>query len=93
MIVIKVELHSAITGRVKRLGTMMIANTGTGDKSRGTYMGEVYRADNPWPDCSPPRSKGRLRPPAFRAGTVTGHARKALPVWTLVRKMLEAMEY
>lgn len=93
MIVVKVELHSAITGRVKRLGTLMIANTGTGDKSRGTYMGEVYRADNPWPDGSRRRSEGRLRPLAFRSGTVTGHARKTQPVWSLVRKMLEAMEY
>ena len=37
MIVIKVELHSAITNKVTLLGTAIIHNLATGTKERGDY--------------------------------------------------------
>lgn len=44
MIVIKIELHSAITGKVTPLGKMHIANAGTSkDPNVGHYLGGVFR--------------------------------------------------
>lgn len=37
MILVKLELHSAITGKVTSLG-MMIANDGTGSRESGNYV-------------------------------------------------------
>lgn len=38
MLVVKIELHSAITGRATLLGSMIIANTGTSsDPKRGGF--------------------------------------------------------
>jgi hypothetical protein len=37
MIVVRVELHSAITGQVQELARMDIVNDGTGSKQRGNY--------------------------------------------------------
>jgi hypothetical protein len=31
MLVVRVELHSAVTGKVTELGRMIVANDGTGD--------------------------------------------------------------
>jgi hypothetical protein len=42
VIVVKVELHSAITGEVTEIGRMLIANTG-GTKKRGDYTAKVLR--------------------------------------------------
>lgn len=89
MIVVKVELHSAITGRVSRIGTVRIANVG-GSKTRGDYQCESFRAGELWPDK---RHRFRLRPAAVRSGEVKGHARKREPVLSLVRKALESMNY
>jgi hypothetical protein len=75
MIVVTVELHSAITGRVSRLGGMVIANDGTGSKSRGNYDAQLVSRNG---------AKGR-------AARVEGHAREALSVWVLVGKAIAAL--
>lgn len=82
MIVVKVELHSAITGDVTELGRMHIANDGQRtleDRTRGTYDGKTL-------------VKGRPHQ-AARTGKVVDYPRDALSVWCLVRRMLEAMLY
>lgn len=38
MIVVKVELHSAITGKVTTIGAATISNTGAGSKTSGNYV-------------------------------------------------------
>lgn len=86
MIVVKVELHSAIDGRVETLGTAIIDNVG-GSTTRGNYR---VRA---WPKGSlDPRRLLMSRKP-HREGAVNDHRRLAEPVWSLVRKALEAMRY
>lgn len=42
MLVVRVELHSAITNKVTDLGTMVIDNVG-GTSSRGNYRTRTYR--------------------------------------------------
>lgn len=42
MLVVKVELHSSITGEITELARLIIANDGTGDVKKGNY--NVYRA-------------------------------------------------
>ena len=81
MIVVKIELHSAITGKVTRLGEAVIYNDGTGTNSRGNYVarfskkGQSYHAalTKPW-----------------REAHVIGFARLRLQAWYLVRDALHA---
>lgn len=47
MIKITVELHSAITGRVTKLGEAAIWNDGTGTDRRGNY-GAWYKGKRTW---------------------------------------------
>ena len=88
MIVVRVELHSAITGKVEELARMVINKTG------GTHTIRDYRAralrgrsraalDRAW--------DFQLKP--TREGHVYGHSRLALHVWHLVAKALSSMEY
>lgn len=87
MIVVKVELHSAITGQRTELARMMIDNIG-GDTKVGDYRARTYRG----------RSEQTLDQ-AMRNGTTTregrvlGHRRLALHVWHLVAKALTGMGY
>ena len=41
MIVVKVELHSAVTGQVSVIGSMVIANDGSGTSDIGNYEGAI----------------------------------------------------
>ncbi len=81
MIVIKMSLLSAVTGKHSDLGSMIIVNQGTGTNARGNYRGKTIRKN------------AKLDSAAVRQGEVNGHARNAEPVWTLLRKMLEDMGY
>lgn len=52
MLVVKIELHSAITGQVTTLATGKIVNTGTGSSDRGNYRVELRDAANRvWKTC------------------------------------------
>lgn len=44
MVVIKAVLHSAITGKEKVLGEVLVINDGTGTKQRGNYNVVFRRA-------------------------------------------------
>ena len=81
MIVLKMTLASAITHKQTDLGTLVIVNDGTGSDARGSYRGKTLRKN------------GRLDSAPVRQGSVRNHARKAEPVWSLVRKMLVDMGY
>lgn len=78
MIVVKLELHSALTGQVREIGRAHIFNDGTGTRGTGNYGVRVLR-------------KGTQR--VQREGRVEKHPRLSAPVWSLLRKALEAAGY
>lgn len=90
MIVVRVELHSAIDGRTEDLGTLVIDNVG-GTRTRGDYRCRMYRKG----DAERVGGARRLIPLAkpIREGRVEGHARLAEPVHGLVAKALKEMGY
>lgn len=75
MILVKLELHSAITGKVTPLGTMVIANDGTGSRESGNYIAGLVSKD------------GRRG----RQAKIAGHRRLSLSIWVLVAKALRAL--
>jgi hypothetical protein len=80
MIVIKVELHSAVTGRITQLGKMIIANDGKSyDPNIGSYDGVVLRK----PDFKI----------VTRMGRIESHKKHAETIWHLIGKMLSNMGY
>lgn len=81
MIVVRVELHSAITGKVTEIAKMRISNDGTGNGPRGNYdVATLRKGDS---DHSAP----------LRAGRVEGHARLSYHVWKLVARALAAVGF
>ena len=81
MLVIRVELHSAITGQVKEIARMTIANTRKNEDhpEKGDYVGKIYKS---------PKFQA-----VIRRGEVFNHSRLYYSVWTLVGKMLKDMGY
>ncbi len=74
MIVVKIELHSAVTHRVTTLGQINIANDGTGNGTHGNY--DVRLIDK----------NGRV----FKRGRVLRFPRVTRSIWTLLRLALAA---
>lgn len=88
MIVVRVELHSAINGEITELARMIIANDGTGTTATGQYYGVTLHG----------RSKEQLDAAlkakrVTRRGHVEDYPRQALHVWHLVGRMLANMGY
>ena len=73
MIVVKVELHSAVTGIVSEIGRTILVNDGTGTRSRGNYHVAVMR-------------KGSRQ--TLRNGRVEDYPRLSYNVWRLVSRAL-----
>ncbi len=72
MLVVKIELHSAVTGEVKTLATGKIINTGAGTPTQGDYRVELKdAAGRPW-----------------KSGTVRNFPRKRLLAWDLLARAL-----
>lgn len=83
MIVVRVELHSAVTGQVSELARMNICNVG-GTATKGDYQCETLRG----------RSKKDLdRRTVQRSGSVRNYPRLAIHVWHLVARALVSMGY
>lgn len=83
MIVVKVELHSAVTGKVTELARMIIANVG-GTSTRGDYRCVSFTG----------RSKEALdKQVPNRTGSVKNYPRLSLHVWHLVSRALTSMGY
>lgn len=78
MLVVKIELHSAITGRVSELGRMQISNTGKGSYDRGDYAVEVLRRS------------GVTGGAVTRTGEVKNYPRLSYNVWRLVSRALRS---
>ncbi len=72
MLVVKIELHSAVTGEVKNIATGKIVNTGAGTSTQGNYRVELKDAlGRPW-----------------KSGVVEGFPRKRLLAWDLLTRAL-----
>ena len=85
MLVVTIDLHSARTGKKKNLGTIIIANDGTGTDTKGNYWGRAYRAGMNLSEWS------RKRP--IRQTEVKGHPRMKFAVWHLVTEVLINLGY
>jgi len=85
MLVLKLELHSAVTGEIIHLGQMIIANDGTGDRNTGNYDVKLGKKGNT--DLKATYVK------PMRSGKVEGHKRLAENVWSLVGKALRAVNF
>ena len=84
MIVVRVELWSAITGARTELARMHIANDGAGSDRRCNYDGQTFVG----------RSTAELdKRRVSKRGRVPNWPRHDLHVWNLVARMLEAMGY
>lgn len=84
MIIVRMTLLSANTGKETDLGTLVLCNDGTGTDARGNYTGRTIAKN-----AKPPI----LENSAVRKGYVFGHPRKAKSVWNLVCTMLTEMGY
>lgn len=87
MIVVRVELWSAIDGRKTELARMHIANDGRatiGNPRLGDYQGETFIGRD-----RTALDKGRVS----KRGTVRGWRRHDFHVWNLVAAMLADMGY
>jgi hypothetical protein len=85
MIVVTVELHSAVDGRVELLGKAIIGNDLTGTPTRGNYrafFGRAHQDD---------LKAIYLRPQ--RSSTVLNYPRRALNVWYLLARALHGANY
>ncbi len=82
MIVVKVELHSAITHKVTTLATAIISNKGTGTKNRGDYDVKIGRAGTS--DLVSVYQKPQ------RTGSVENYPRLSYSVWRLVIRALRS---
>ena len=83
MIIVKVELHSAITGKITELARMRITNEG-GTNVRGDYFGVTFRGRD---------SKALDKNAINKFGSVKNYPRLQLHVWNLVGRMLSTMGY
>ncbi|MGX0963183.1 hypothetical protein AB7M63_003632 [Bradyrhizobium japonicum] len=83
MIVVRVELHSAITRKVTEIARMRIRNAG-GTEDLGDYSAETLRG----------LSREQLdRGICQRGGSVANYPRLRIHVWHLVARALIAMNY
>lgn len=84
MIVIRVELHSANTGKVTELARALIVNDGTGTMQRRNYIARTLRG----------RSKDQLdKRTVSREARLNYWPSERLHVWRLVCSALCAMGY
>lgn len=81
MIVVTVELVSAIDGHRETLGTAYIANDGQGTPTQGDYDVVLHGRD---------RSGLRPHGPRWKQGKVEGFPRQRLLGWDLVYRALKA---
>lgn len=91
MLTVRIELTSAITGRVSEIARMIIANDGEGTPQRGSYWGRaakgVIRDDKMIPAAIMHDSR------KLREGVVESYPRRSRHVWHLVARMLKSMGY
>ncbi len=88
MIVVRIELHSAVTGKVTEIGKMLIANRG-GNAHRGDYAARVLRRQEIALDLDAEFREWEQEP-FTREGTVFDYPRLSYNVWRLVSRALRS---
>jgi hypothetical protein len=84
MLVVSVELHSAVTSKVTQIAKMHISNDGTGNPEKGNYWVRTFRG----------RNRLRLLDHKIqREGFVNDFPRKRKHAWSLVAAALKTMGY
>lgn len=83
MILVRIELHSAVTGQASEIGRMVICNDGTGSPKRGNYSVALGRRGIT-------DTRAILAAPQ-RRGEVKLFPRVSLSVWVLVARALKAI--
>ena len=83
MIVVRVELWSAVTGKKTELARMRICNVG-GTVQKGNYEGHTFFGRS-----SDALDKERV----IRTGSIEAWPRLSQHVWNLVARMLQQMGY
>lgn len=81
MIVVRIELHSAIDNSIKEIGTAVIYNDGNGSGARGNYgvcIGNKRDAGDFRAVYSRPQRRGR----------VTNYPRLSYNVWRLIARAI-----
>jgi len=89
MIIVRVELHSAITGEQTELARMVIDNIG-GTTQHGNYRTRTLRGRS---KEALDRAMLTMGPLVQREGKVLSHPRLREHVWNLVAKALSGMGY
>jgi hypothetical protein len=85
VIVVRVELHSAVTGKVTPLYTGIVANDGTGTAEVGNYDAAFGRKGQ--------TDLRRVWASARRRSCVKGHRRRSSHVLNLVAQALNRMGF
>jgi hypothetical protein len=89
MIVVKVELWSAISGEKTELARMVIDNQEVSEAGQvGSYRARTFRGRS-----AKALTLSMVTGKVTREGKVIGHRRLALHVWHLVAKALKNMGY
>jgi hypothetical protein len=88
VIVVRVELVSAITGQTTELARAVICNTGAGTAERGDYRVSTLRGR-----CKADLDAALVAQKTTREGEVRDFPRQRLHVWNLVADALKAMGY
>lgn len=87
MIVVKIELHSAVSGEVSEIGRMYIANDGeksVQDPTKGDYLVKVCRRGSPGITDFYTKKRGE------RLGSVKDYPRLSYNVWRLIMRALRS---
>lgn len=88
MIVVKIELHSAITHKITEIGRMYICNDGTCiDPSKGNYDVYVNRKGSK----KIPNPLIKENPKYLRKGKVLNYPRLSYNVWKLIARALKSV--
>jgi hypothetical protein len=87
MIIVRVELWSARTGRITELARMGIDNIG-GTLEKRDYNVRTWRGRS-----AASLNKSMLAETTTRKGKVVGHNSEAVHIWYLVGKALKSMGY
>jgi hypothetical protein len=88
MIVVRVELHSAVTGKIKEIARAVIYNDGTGTGRRGNYKAFAVKGRQ-----EPMTPKEMWQGTKLRESEVKDYRRIDLHVWNLVVRALSGMGY
>lgn len=89
MLVIRVELHSAITGKITEIARMLLWNDGEGNLGKGNYKAKTVQGKQ---EGNMPVREIRDSS-SMRDGEVNNYPRLSLHVWHLVARMLKSMNY